>query len=167
MTNVLMAEPQRTYAVVVGIEQYNAGPEWDINGPANDARYFVDWLVRRQVPPNNILCFLSPLDHGENTKLLQWQGYQTRTATRKHVRSAFTQALRRTHGDLLYVFWSGHGVTTEEGRKLFYADATQEDKQNLDLTALLRFLRSDYFSRGFQQQICLITELLQTGPQGV
>jgi hypothetical protein len=153
---VCIAKPQHTYAVVVGIEHYAAGQDWDVPGPASDARRFADWLVRRQVPYANIMLFLSPLDQDEKAAMLQWPGSAILPATREKVRSVFTHTLHQKQGDLLYVFWSGHGITAETGRKLFYADATQIDKQHLELTTLLRFLRSDYFPQGFRQQIYLI-----------
>lgn len=141
---------QRTYALVVGIEKYNAGTSWNLNGPANDARKFAEWLCSRGVPRENIFLFLSPLD--ESSGALP----AVQPATRDNLYRAITDTLRQKEGDLLYIFWGGHGIITREGsRKLFYADATQETKLNLDLNSLLTALRSDYFPN-FSQQICII-----------
>jgi hypothetical protein len=51
--------------------------------------------------------------------------------------------------DLFFFYWSGHGVI-EHGRKrhLFFANATGENKVNLDLDELLFFLKTDYFKKG-------------------
>ena len=42
--------PQRTCALVVGIERYDADRTWDLDGPANDAARFTSWLLSRGVP---------------------------------------------------------------------------------------------------------------------
>lgn len=88
--------PQRTYALVVGLEKYNAGTSWNLNGPANDARKFADWLCSRGVPPENIFLFLSLLDEGSNASLV------VQSATRDNLYRAITDTLRQKQGDLLY-----------------------------------------------------------------
>ena len=48
--------------------------------------------------------------------------------------------------DLFWLFWSGHGALTSEGSlRLFYADASTDDKRNLDWSSLLTALRSDLY----------------------
>lgn len=39
------ATPENTYALVVGIEKYDAGPDWDLDGPTRDASRFCAWLL--------------------------------------------------------------------------------------------------------------------------
>ncbi len=145
-------DPKRTYALVVGVEKYEAGSIWDLDGPANDARKFVVWLRSRHVPEENILLFLSPLDKNKAVA-----GAEVQVATREKVYGAITGILPRKHeGALLYVFWGGHGIITPDNRRLlFYADATQANHLNLDVNSLLASLRSDYFPC-FAQQICII-----------
>src|SRR5260370_9532257 len=153
--------PQRTYALVVGIEKYNAGPTWNLNGPAHDVLKFVDWLLSRHIPRENILLFLSLLD--ESNVLPTQTPLVAQLPTLSNIYSAITGTLRQWQGDLLYIFWGGHGVLTLEGnQKLYCADATQETRQNLDLSSLLTSLRSTYFSvpsssfPTFPQQVCII-----------
>ena len=55
------ADPARTYAFVVGVERYDTGAAWHLDGPAADASRFVSWLLSRGVPASQILLFLSPL----------------------------------------------------------------------------------------------------------
>jgi predicted ATPase/Tfp pilus assembly protein PilF len=151
---LIPARPERTYALVVGIEQYRAGRAWELDGPARDARRFVDWLSRRGVPAGNIALFLSPLE--ANQALLQGPGPAAQPAVEHLVSGAIHDVLRPQPGEVLFLFWSGHGILTPEGsRRLFYADATQTNKRNLDLNSLLATLRSDYFA-GFPQQICIV-----------
>ncbi len=150
----LPVNPQRTYALVVGIEKYEAGPEWDLNGPAHDAIRFANWLSKRGLPPESILLLLSPLD--ENKHLMTQSAGIVQIANRESVWKAITNVLSRKRGDLLFIFWGGHGIATVGGsRRLFYADATYQDMLNLDVNELLPLLRSDKLP-GFSRQICII-----------
>ena len=57
----MAVDPQKTYALVVGVEKYAAGSNWDLDGPTSDANKFVEWLRGRQVPVENIFYVsLSP-----------------------------------------------------------------------------------------------------------
>ena len=146
------AAPTRTYALVVGIEKYTLGLNADLDGPANDAHTFTDWLVSRGVPQENIAQVLSPLDGNSLSRYVspRWP------ATRKGVSDAVHHWLKKQTGELLWVFWGGHGMITEaRSRRLFYADTTREDWHHLDLNSLLIHLSSDNLS-GFQRQIYLI-----------
>jgi hypothetical protein len=148
----MTANPQKTYALVVGLEQYAAGSKWDLDGPASDACKFVEWLRGQHVPDENIFLYLSPLD--KNASLA---GPGTKAATRENIYHALTYILpSKKEGTLLYLFWGGHGMITPDNKRLlFYADATQQNIQNLDLNSLLTSLRSNYFP-GFDQQIFFI-----------
>ncbi len=148
----MTADPLKTYALVVGVEQYAAGPKWDLDGPANDAKKFVEWLRGRRVPEENIFLYLSPLD-----KNRVMDGLKAPEAIHENIYQALTTSLpSKREGTLLYLFWGGHGmITTDNQRLLCYADATQQNILNLDLNSLLTSLRSDYFS-GFDQQIFFI-----------
>lgn len=148
----MTADPLKTYALVVGVEHYAAGPKWDLDGPASDARKFVEWLRTRRVPDENIFLYLSPLD--KNASLAE---PGAKAATRENVYQALTTILlSKTNGTLLYLFWGGHGmITPENQRLLYYADATQQNIMNLDFNSLLTSLRSDFFS-GLEQQIFFI-----------
>ena len=46
----IIADPQRTYAVVVGVEHYEEEKGWELDGPVPDAVAFVEWLRERGVP---------------------------------------------------------------------------------------------------------------------
>jgi Caspase domain len=154
--------PQQTYALVVGIEKYDAGPLWNLNGPASDAVAFVNWLLSQQVPAEHILLFLSPLEE-ENQSLLTDAPIPAQTATLSNIYTAITRQFLLWQGDLLYLFWGGHGmITLERSQKLFCADATQQTRQNLDLDSLLTALRSTYFAAPesstsrFPEQVCIV-----------
>ena len=144
MTN-MQADPGKTYALVVGIERYAAGDSWNLDGPAHDARRFVQWLRDHDVPAENISLFLSPL---EANQALRDGEPAARDATRQEIERELFGPLAQKSGDLLYLFWGGHGVMTPESeRRLYYADATTQNKLNLDFNSLLTSMRSDTFAR--------------------
>ena len=142
--------PQRTCALVVGIERYDADRTWDLDGPASDAARFTSWLLSRGVLADQILVFLSPLEDRPPGVPLP-AGVTAVPARREPVTSAITRTLPEWRGDLLWLFWAGHGVLTRDDHlRLFFADASTDDKRNLDLSSLLTALRSDRYaaSRG-------------------
>jgi hypothetical protein len=147
------AQPGRTYAVVVGVERYAAGDKWNLNGPAHDARRFATWLHDRGVPADNISLFLAPLEQNQDTLAGE---PAAQDATRALIEQALIDRAPQRQGDLLYLFWGGHGVITAEGtRRLFYADATATNMLNLDLNALMTTMRTDSFAR-LPRQICIV-----------
>ena len=138
-------EPQRTYALIVGIEKYVEGR--DLDGPASDALKFADWLLTRNVPIDNIQLYISELskpDIVNNNQSLQLLWGKTQKATFDNIRTAITEVIpkNKDKGDLLYIFWGGHGVTIgRDERRFFYDDGFQ----NLNLNYLLESLNSDFF----------------------
>lgn len=150
--NAFNADPARTYAVVVGVERYGI-PGVDLDGPVRDACRFVRWLRARGIPAENIQLFASPLERNvdELTKLgVPWQ-----PAGREPIHNCFTQTLPGTRGDLLFLFWGGHGLLTAGERRLIYADATEVATLNLDLHSLLNSLHGDLFA-GLPRQVAII-----------
>lgn len=146
------ARPDRTHALVVGVERYATGAGWDLPGPAADARRFTAWLRGHGVPAANIALLLDALPGagGPPVDVAEWP------AGREAVQSQLLGALPAREGDLLWVFWGGHGVTDPQGhRRLFYADATPDDKRNLDLDAWLNAFTTDLLP-GFPRQIWLV-----------
>ena len=100
--------PEETYALVVGIEKYKAGSDWDLNGPVHDAIEFANWLLERKVKSDNIYLFLSPLD--TNRDLLQKTKLNFQPANQENISDAINYKLlnKNVSGELLYVFWGGH-----------------------------------------------------------
>jgi hypothetical protein len=133
--------PAGTRAVVVGVEEYAAGGSWRLDGPALDACRFVEWLIGRGVPAGNVSLLVSPLM--ENEDAVARHGFDVRPADYATVRATLVDSLRDSGSEFLVLYWGGHGlVDGDDTRRLFCADATTADKRNLDLTALLRSLRS-------------------------
>jgi len=148
-----LARPERTHALVVGIERYVASPDWNLNGPAGDARSFSEYLRTRGVKPTQIHLFLSPLE--KNQALVDCAEPEAKPATMEAV-SAAVRTLHKKQGDLLVIYWGGHGIANLKGnRRLFFANADEDDKLNLDLNSLLESLGTTYFS-GFRRQLVFI-----------
>ena len=45
-----MSDPTTTRALLVGIEKYDAGADWNLNGPACDVLRMAQWLLRQGIP---------------------------------------------------------------------------------------------------------------------
>jgi hypothetical protein len=146
------AKPERTYALLVGIAKYQfQNKDWNIKsgGPARDALKFAHWLRQRGVPKDNIWLCLSLLEEIEPSDLAFEE------ATEPRINEIVTNILSQKRGDLLYIFWAGHGLITSEGeRRLICADATAQNWQNLDLNSLLLLLRSNLFQ--IRNHICIV-----------
>src|SRR5690349_5928043 len=94
------ARPEHTYALVVGIEKYEARALPDLDGTVSDSLRFAAWLRRRGVPLENVLLHLSPLD--ANASLMDgWPGVAP--ATHTNIENALTRTLHGAIGDLLWV----------------------------------------------------------------
>ncbi|MYV58912.1 hypothetical protein GTW37_04315 [Streptomyces sp. SID4931] len=117
----LPLRPERTFAFVAGVEQYTLSRGWNLHGPARDALRFAHWLTGpAQVPHENVRLLLSPLRPDE----LDWTvttGLAAlrdacRPATEENVKNALQVELPQCDGDLLWIFWAGHGFQTGKGR---------------------------------------------------
>lgn len=152
-------DPLRTRAIVVGIERYDVGASWALDGPASDACLFAKWLHGRGVPKENILPVVSPLPVNEAQVEADLTGFPTRReATAEKVRSLLV-GLQHETSDLLILYWGGHGVLDGSTRRLVLADATQVDKRTLSLTAWLDQLRTSNY-RGHPRQLVLVDACL-------
>ncbi|AFY34813.1 NB-ARC domain-containing protein [Calothrix sp. PCC 7507] len=148
------ATPERTYGLIVGIEKYHE-TTWNVpgGGPAYDALKFAQWLRQCGVPQKNIRLCLSTLE--ENNQLVGECDLLIESATEQNLYDIVTNFLSQKSGDLLYIFWAGHGlITSERERRLICADATKHNWQNLDLNSLLVLLSSDRC--GIRNHICII-----------
>lgn len=127
----------RTFALVVGIEQYAAGSAWDLPGPARDALRFRDWLLARGVPDAHIQLHLAPLP-GTVPDI------PYRAADHDSLRRAFVDDVPCRRDEALWVWWGGHGVLdTEECTRLYTADATVTDRRNIHVESAVARLGSD------------------------
>ncbi|MFF4833080.1 caspase family protein [Streptomyces sp. NPDC001315] len=127
-------DPARVHALIVGVEAYDAGPAWDLPGPARDAVRFHRLLLDAGVPEERLRLHLAPL--APYTPDVPYA-----PADHATLRRALVRELSAAQGDILWVWWGGHGVLDRDGRfRLFCSDATTADKLGIDLdSALARY----------------------------
>jgi len=143
-------KPTDTWAVVVGIESYD-GP-WDLNGPAGDAEQFMEWLLAKNVPAKQIFALLSPLK--ANAGVENWcrnQGIDAKPANRDVIDTLLTvglpERLKGKENQLLFLIWGGHGIVTQKiERRLYYANASADQKLALKVDALQQTLKSQRYA---------------------
>jgi subtilisin family serine protease len=149
-----IAEPKRTYGLVVGIEKYGE-TAWNEKGgrAVKDALDFTSWLCERGVPTENIWLCLSPLE--QNRHLVEQSKVKVESATEQNIFHIITNVLSQQQGDLLYIFWSGYGLTILEREFiLICADDTKQNWNSLNLNSLLLLMASDTF--GIQKHILIV-----------
>ncbi|WP_411104342.1 hypothetical protein [Streptomyces sp. cmx-4-9] len=147
--------PRRTFALVAGVERYGISRHWDLRGPARDALRFARWLTGPgEVPPGNVRLLLSPLDEPDS---LDWPDSPPmaalraahRPATEANVKAALLDELPQCDGDLLWIFWAGHGYLGQHRQELILpcADASAGQIRHLNLDSALRWWRTDLVTR--------------------
>ena len=89
---------------------------------AEHALAFVAWARASQVPRDHIHLFLSAPDREQLAAKIAEADVSAQAADTPHY-SFVTHVLAVAGGELLYMFWTGHGSVSEEGdRALFFED---------------------------------------------
>ncbi|MEV5862139.1 hypothetical protein AB0L83_20780 [Streptomyces sp. NPDC052071] len=161
--------PERVHALVVGVETYQVSPQWDLPGAGRDAVRFADWLTGTAgVPPDNVRLLLSP--PARAAEGLSELSYAIRDATRENVCTVMFDELPACEGDLLWIYWAGHGyIDTGDRLLLPCQNATANLTRHFNLGSALHWWRSDAIKRGkfpFQVAItdaCRIDAAAQPG----
>jgi hypothetical protein len=142
-------DPARVSVVAVGVESYEYGDSISLPGAADEAVRFANWAVKCGVPPDRIVLACSrPANAPAGKEVPQVEAEQ------KHLEDIVVNLAKLT-GDLLLIFWCGHGVVRDKRRVLFSADARTDYLRCLDLDQMLDFLRSARMT-GFAQQVILV-----------
>ncbi|MCG6493844.1 caspase family protein [Kitasatospora sp. A2-31] len=196
--------PERVFALVVGIESYGVGADWNLRGPARDAVRFAEWLTGPAgVPPGNVRLFLSPLpappvvpprprptpqsyarrvgaaeagpdgapprpcpgtpgppsaNGGQPRAALPGPVRlpAARPATSREIEDALLRELPACDGDLLLIYWAGHGYAGDHDQLLLpFADASAPPIRHLDLDSVLRFWRSSKVHQRFRRVVSI------------
>ncbi|MGW4205749.1 effector-associated domain 2-containing protein [Streptomyces sp. NPDC004726] len=141
-------------ALVVGVESYEAGSAWSLDGPVHDALGYAGWLRELGVREEALTLLLSPLER--NRERVEKSGLRYRPADRDTVHRVLARELAEQRSDWLFVAWSGHGlIDGEHSRRLLFTDAVQRDLRCLDVEAALALYRSDG-APGHPRQLWLI-----------
>ncbi|MGI5241105.1 hypothetical protein [Dactylosporangium sp. CA-139066] len=147
------ADPRRTHALVVGVGRYASPHFEDRPALAHTADRFAGWLGGRGVPADNIVMLGG--------------GAGDREATSANVGRAIAEDIPDRSGDLLWIFWAGHGVLdAERRRRLVLADATTRNAQTVDLGELIALYGSTFLA-GFARQIVVVDACQLPLPPGV
>lgn len=151
-------DPLKTWAIVAGVEKYEAGKDWNLNGPVNDAARFVRWLRGRGVPAGQILLHLSPLDDNQEIARCLNEDPDISVGVLPANEQAIKDSFDRVHGqtgEMFYVFLGGHGAIHRDERLFFYSEARPDRLENLNLDQVINALRTDHYS-GFCNQAIFI-----------
>lgn len=144
-------DPARTHVLVVAVERYE-DPAWNVTGPYADACAFVSWMVDTcGVPAENVTLFASALatslDRMDGTGLLP-AGVKTGEADSGAVARYVQEGMVTLDAELLWVFWSGHGVVDSNGSHvLLLADSSVTTKRAIGVDALQLALQSTRVGR--------------------
>lgn len=148
-----MADATNTYALVVGIENYEPKSYCgNLDGPALDALKFCKWLRVNKVPENNICLFTSELKINQDKVKTQSGNLKLKYnfASAHNIYQAITKTIPEwgKKGELLYIYWSGHGFSNGVGdRRFFY----QDGKENLHLNNLIKALKTKVYGKLLSQ----------------
>jgi vWA-MoxR associated protein C-terminal domain/Caspase domain len=146
-----LSDPALAFVIAVGIERYEYGPLLTLPGAGAYAVRFANWTLGCGVPPERITLAATWLDEPDRLP----DGVKQVEPTREKMQRVITE-LRHVHGELLLMYWCGHGVVNELGeRALFTSDATLGNMLNIPVDGVLRFLGSRAV-QGFADQIALI-----------
>ena len=151
------ARPERTHALIVGIEPYVGFPNSDLDGPLNDALAIRAWLLSSGVPPEQIHLHVSALQVNQiklNDPLLSYQEARE-DLIRKTINSL--QALPLSQSDLIIVYWAGHGLISNNPQchYLLHSSAALNDMVSYSVENLRGSFASTKCN-GFPQQIFLL-----------
>src|ERR1019366_406032 len=147
----------RTYAFIVGIEEYDQ-PDWSLSGPCSNAVAMVEWLLSIDAIPQNLFVFLDPLD-GEIARFTRDGVKVVSSASWTAIDTFWRETLPadRPPASRLLVFWSGHGFTNTDGSRVFVCrDYTANSLRSrvFDASNFLRHLRSTKY-QCFTEQVFL------------
>jgi len=144
-------DPKRTHVVSIGIEDYENAMFPPLAGVAKGATRFAQWAIAAGVKPANVRLASSPAAHlaGNLAKVASYE------ATFGGIETLFLD-LRGAAGDLLLVYWAGHGVLNNcRQRVLFTSDSDEVRARYFRVDNLHDFLASDRVP-GFDRNVLFI-----------
>lgn len=147
--------PSRTSVLAVGLEQYELPAEWDLPGAGRHAVEFAQWAIRQGVPPERVRLGCTWLDKKAGAHAVQQTAAQPVSVGNESLLRVIDE-LMTEGGDLLLVYWCGHGVAGDQlERRLLTADASEHNLANRFVADLQARFQSD-IGAGFARQILII-----------
>lgn len=145
-------DPAQALALAVGIERYAYGSEMDLPGAAEAACDFAEWALGRGIPPERVILACTWLEANPPVDL-PFRPVQATAASLQ----ATIAGLDRESGELLLMYWCGHGVLREGRERLLHtADAARGNLLSLSVDEMHRYLSSSRLTGRFRHQILLI-----------
>ena len=142
---------QQTFALIVGIEEYDMGAEWTLEGCIASALTFLAWLQQSHVPLDHVFLHLSP----------QNSHHAARPADLNSVQASIL-TLKEQQGDVLFIYWAGHGYAKPEQKEVqrLYVANSRSLRNTLGFDSVLAFLGSDPI--GCQRQLAFVDACADT-----
>lgn len=146
-----MNEAGTTWALVVGIDQYDDPGVRPLKGAVADALAAVSWLRRLGVPDEQILLHASP--SSENRPALESVRPRCPAANSYDIDKSIVRLEKVSGGSRLFVFLMGHGLYEATSGPLFLTqDFTQSSAANMGIMLYVqRFL-----AMGFRRQFLFL-----------
>jgi hypothetical protein len=128
---MLESTPERSVAIVVGVDHYDYGENWRLAGPAADALRCVDWLITLKLQPKNIALFLSEKTWLDDADARAWASTNAwapqRNASQEQIKQFVNNELPLIDAEAVFIYWGGHGVVDDSRQRnyLYTQDASQ------------------------------------------
>ncbi|MFD4351964.1 caspase family protein [Nocardia sp. NPDC058518] len=156
----MKADPDKTIAVVVGIDDYEFGEQSELGGPVADGMRFIRWLRDRGVPGRNITFLAGPTaaDCSRVDEFAAAEAIRLLDARQESIRPVFLDLLAagpdQCSSELLIVFWGGHGVTDQhDDFYLLFSNTRAHDQRALNFANLARTMAT---ARNHPQQLYFV-----------
>lgn len=172
-----LGDPKSTFVIAVGIESYDF-PEWNLHGPAMDALFICKWVLEQGVPGGNIQLFLNFAEDenegkGSTARRNILNGLRKSLADQRVVinenptRFVLDDALSQTKIEKLcsgqfctfWFYWSGHGVTKDDGsgdRCLLTCDASKRELRTINVSHYAKYLSGTPEFARLKKQIFIV-----------
>lgn len=139
-------DPLRSRALIVGLESYENPSFLPLPGVARDAVLFAEWLASQGVDPSSIALFATwdnpaePSTMSELTTLVE-RGLRYNASGAQATIEQELISIADSEGDLVLLYWGGHGLMSEETRIVFASDTLSDAHRYLRVTNVQQYLR--------------------------
>lgn len=131
-------KPENTWALLIGIDDYPADPDWTLPNPATECLRLAEWLLDKKVPPGQIKLLVKTQKPSllPRLELLKGRGVECDDAGLIQVENnlktpPFFVGGRPSEECLLYFYWSGHGVTSDDHYQYLLCSEAEVDFQRV------------------------------------
>ena len=147
-------DPNRTYALVVGVDEYDlADSRWQLPEARVAATDFALFLREKKVPAENIYLVTGGQTRDLDSKL---QNCTLNDPTVSVLKSVFDKRFGGVTGDLLLVYWYGHGeMDDNQNDRLLLWETNKIRRSAVNVVDLEKAL-SSFPLRGFSQKFLIV-----------